>query len=88
MGSLVRSPSKIAQPVGTAAGPLRDLLAIRLTFLPARFCRAGAGWQKNRANQSYFWVFNPSMAFSFALIVLKIGIVRPILAIFIAQYLP
>jgi hypothetical protein len=74
--------------VRAAAGPLRGGWSIRLTPLPARFDRTGAGWQQNGANQRPLCPFLWFSVISRQEIVLKIGIVRPILAIFIAQYLP
>jgi hypothetical protein len=74
--------------VRAAAGPLRGEWSIRLTPLPARFDRAGAGWRQNGANQRHSCRFLWFTAISRREIVLKIRIVRPILAIFIAQYLP
>lgn len=88
MGSLVRSPSKIAYRVVLAAGLMLGAWSIRLTLLPALFCGKRADGLTIRANQRRFCGFGHPLPAIARLIVLKNGIVRPILAIFIAEYLP
>jgi hypothetical protein len=88
MGSLVRSPSKIVHRVVLAVEPVHCAWSIRLTLSPPFFCGKRADGLTTRANQHRLCAFGHPMSAIARLIVLKNGIVRPILAIFIAEYLP